>query len=200
MKKIVITFGVISGVVSSALMIGMLGLIDRIGFDYGEIVGYSMMVLSFLLVFFGIRAYRENVGHGSISFLRGLAVGMLIVVISTAFYVGTWEIIYFKFMPDFGEKYAAHVVEQARKSGATQQALDAKVKEMKEFKAMYDKPLFNVAFTFLEPLPVGLIMTLLSAAILRKKPKVEDVEESQTQTPGVSFGGFPSGAAERRID
>jgi Protein of unknown function (DUF4199) len=169
MKRIVLIFGIISGVISSAMMLSMLLVLDRIGFDKGEILGYTMMVVSFLMVFFGIRSYRENVGGGKISFGRAFSIGILITIISCAFYVITWEFVYFKIAPDFADKYAAYVVDKARTSGASEQAIDAKIEEMKQFKAMYDKPLFNAAITFMEPLPVGLLITLISAVILRKK-------------------------------
>ena len=172
MKKTVLTFGLISGGVSSVLMLSTVPFMDRIGFDKGAIVGYTAMVLSFLLVFFGIRSYRENVGDGQISFGRALSVGILITLISCLCYVVTWQIVYFNLMPDFFEKYTNYIVEQVRTSGASPQIIDAKIQEMKSFKALYDKPLFNAAFTFLEPLPVGLIITLISATILRRpKPK-----------------------------
>ena len=102
MKKTVLTFGLISGVVSSLLMLLTVPFIDRIGFDRGVFVGYTAIVLSFLLVFFGIRSYRENVGGGEITFGRAFTVGILITLISCAFYVLTWEVVYFKIMPDFG--------------------------------------------------------------------------------------------------
>jgi uncharacterized protein DUF4199 len=133
------------------------------------VIGYTTIVLSFLLVFFGIRSYRENVGGGSISFGRALAVGMLITLISCTFYVITWEIIYFKLMPDFAEKFTNYAVEQVRASGAGQAAIDAKIQEMKALTAMLNNPLLNAAMTFLEPFPIGLIITVISAAILRKK-------------------------------
>lgn len=176
MKKTVLTFGLISGAILSLMMLGTLPFLDKIGFDKGEIIGYTTMVLSFLLVFFGIRSYRENVGGGAISFGRAFSVGILITLIGCLCYVVTWEIIYFKLMPGFAEKYVSHIVEQLRASGASQQMIDAKIEEMKGFKAMYDNPLINSAISFLEPLPVGLIMTLISAAILRKRPGRDDRE------------------------
>ena len=169
MKKTVLTFGLISGVMSSLMMLATLPFIDALGFDRGAIVGYSAIVLSFLLVFFGIRSYRENVGDGRITFGRGFAVGILITVISCVFYVATWEVIYFKFMPDFGDKYADYMVTQAKAAGASQAAIDAKVKEGKALKTMLDKPLVNAAMTFTEPFPIGLLVTLISAAALRKR-------------------------------
>lgn len=172
MKKTVVTFGLISGAVSSVLMLFTALLLDRIGFDQGVIVGYTAIVLSFLLVFFGVRSYRENVGGGQITFGRALSVGLLITLISCACYVVTWEIVYFKLWPGFAEKYTNYVVEQVRASGASQQVIDAKLEEMKAMKALYDNPLINAAVTFLEPLPIGLLVSLISAAILRRrKPK-----------------------------
>jgi hypothetical protein len=91
------------------------------------------------------------------------------VLISTACYVIAWEIVYFNFLPDFVDKYAAHMIEQVKASGASQEAIQAKLQEMKRFKELYNNPFFNAAVTFLEPLPVGIIITLISAAILRKR-------------------------------
>src|SRR5258708_29795765 len=104
MKKTVVTFGLISGVICSLMMVVTVPFADRIGFDKGAIVGYTAIVLSFLLVFFGIRSYRDNVGNGQITFSKAFAVGVSITVISCIFYVVTWEILYFSFLPDFIDK------------------------------------------------------------------------------------------------
>ncbi|HXU39357.1 MAG TPA: DUF4199 domain-containing protein [Blastocatellia bacterium] len=169
MKKTVLTFGLIGGAIMAAMMYATLPFMDKIGFDKGEIVGYTTMILAFMLVFFGIRSYRENVSGGRITFGRAFAVGLLITLVACVCYVVAWEILYFKFMPDFADKYASYVVEKARAAGASQQAIDAQVQQMNSFKAMYANPFINVALTFAEPLPIGLIVTLISAAILRKK-------------------------------
>ena len=171
MKKTVLTFGLISGAVAALLMASTVPFMHRIGFDKGLIVGYTGIVVSLLFVPFGIRSYRENVGGGSITFGRAFAIGILITLISCICYVLAWEIIYFNFLPDFAEKYTAFMVEKARASGASQQAIEATRQEMKNMKAMLDNPLINGAMTFIEPFPVGLIITLISAAILRKKPR-----------------------------
>jgi Protein of unknown function (DUF4199) len=80
-----------------------------------------------------------------------------------------WLIFYYNFMPDFFEKYAAHVIEQARASGASAAAIQAQTQETDQMKQLVKNPLIHAAFVFLEPFPVGLIITLISAAILRKK-------------------------------
>jgi hypothetical protein len=119
MKKTVVTFGLISGGISAGMLLATVPLADKIGFDRGELLGYTVIVLSALLIFFGVRSYRENASGGRLTFGRGFAVGILITLLSSVFYVATWEIVYFKFMPDFAEKYAAHEIERAKSSGAS---------------------------------------------------------------------------------
>src|SRR5688500_7870951 len=169
MRKTVLTFGLIAGVILSVMMLATLPFLDRIGFDRGEVIGYTTMVLAFLLVYFGVRSYRDNVAGGSVGFGRAFTVGSLIVLIASACYVLTWQVIYFKITPDFGEKMQAYVVEQARASGDTPEEIQQKTAEMEEFLERYQNPLFNAAITFREPLPVGLIFALVSAGILSRR-------------------------------
>jgi uncharacterized protein DUF4199 len=169
MKKTVLAFGLISGAISAATMLATIPFVDKVGWEKGEILGYTTIVLSALMVFFGVRSYRENVAGGRLTFGCGFVVGILITLIASACYVGTWEIVYYKFMPDFGEKYAAHMVERAKASGASQQKVDETERQAKQFKQMYGNPVINVALTFMEVFPIGLAVTALSAGILRKK-------------------------------
>jgi len=175
-KKTVLTFGIIGGVVISVLMAATVPFADQIGFDNGVVVGYTTMLVAFLLVFFGIKSYRDNVGGGEISFGRAFNVGILITLITCVFYVVTWEIIYFNFLPDFAEKYGNYLIEKSRASGATPEQITQELEKIKEMKALLDNPWLGPAIIFIsEPLPVGLIMTLISAAILRKRRKQVEV-------------------------
>ncbi|HEY4839123.1 MAG TPA: DUF4199 domain-containing protein [Candidatus Acidoferrales bacterium] len=176
MKKTVITFGLISGAISSALMLGTTSFVDRIGFDKGYILGYTAIVLSFLLVYFGIRSYRDNVAEGHITFGKAFAVGICITLISCVFYVATWELLFKTMFPDFMDKYAAYTISKAQASGLSAQALQAQIAEMQQMKVMYANPLYNVLLTFIEPFPVGLAITLLSAAVLRRKARPESAQ------------------------
>jgi len=177
MQKTILKFGLISGVLSSVMMCSTLPFADQIGHGrYGYLVGYTTIVLSFLLVFFGIRSYRENIGNGQITFGRAFSIGIAITLISCLFYVITWEILYFNFMHNFMDNYNAHAIAQLKASGADPAAIQVKLEQMKKFKEMYENPLFNAAVTLLEPLPVGLVMTLLSAGILRRKAPAERAE------------------------
>jgi hypothetical protein len=171
MKKIVLIFGLISGLISTAMMFLTLPLVSNgtVNNHNGEVIGYTAIFLSFLLVFFGIRSYRENAGGGSITFGRGFKVGILITLISCVFYVASWEIIYFKIMPDFPDKYAAQQIASMKEKGASATEIAEMQKKLVAMKAMYANPAMNVAITFIEPFPVGLIVTLVSAGILRKR-------------------------------
>jgi hypothetical protein len=168
MKKIILVFGLISGAISSALMIVTVPFADRIG--HSLFLGYATMVASFLLVYFGIRSYRDNASAGSITFGKAFAIGICITLISCAMYVLTWEVIYFNFMHDFMDKYNAHVIAKLQESGATAAAVQAKMQQLNAFKKSYENIFFNMAMTFIEPFPVGLLITLISSAVLRKKP------------------------------
>ena len=171
MKKTVLTFGLIGGAVIAVLTLVTLPFSKQLGYDKSLIIGYTVIVLSFLMVYFGIRSYRDNIGGGTISFGRAFAVGALIVLITSICYVVNWEIMYFKFMPNFVNDYSNYMVEKMRAAGSSQQAIDAKLQEMKQLKQMLDNPFLNAAMSFIEPLPVGLIITLISSLILRKRGK-----------------------------
>ena len=179
MKKIILTFGLISGALISLMMGLTVPFQDKLG--HGYLIGYTTIVLSMLLSYFGIRSYRDNVGNGQITFGKAFAVGISITVISCLCYVVTWEIIYFNFMPDFMDKYGTQVLQKMQSSGATAAAIQQKSEEINKLKIMYKNPLFNAAMTFIEPFPVGLVITLISAAVLRKRP-----QSQPAQTPAVA--------------
>jgi hypothetical protein len=171
MKKTVLTFGLISGAIISTMMLAVLPFQDAIGFDRGEIIGYTSMVLAFLLIFFGVRSYRDNVAGGTIRFGRAFTVGALIAAVASLCYVATWEVIYFRLAPDFTAKYQAHALEKARARGESEEAIARRKAQMDKFAVMYSKPAINAAITFLEPLPVALVVALISAGVLSRRRK-----------------------------
>jgi uncharacterized protein DUF4199 len=176
MKRIVLTFGLISGAVLAAMLIITMPFADKIGFGTGGmILGFTTMILAFLLVFFGIRSYRETVGNGEISFFKALGVGLLIMVVANLCYVVTWEIIYFNFLPEFGPKYTAHAIETVRASGKSPEEIAREIEKVKWMMNLYNNSvLFSAAVSFIEPTPVGIPMTLISALLLRKRRKQEE--------------------------
>jgi hypothetical protein len=169
MRKIVVTFGLISGAISSLMMIAVVTFGGRIGFDRGAIIGNTSIVLSFLMVFVGIRTYRDNIGDGQITFLKAFAVGLSITLISCILYVVTWEVIYYNFLPGFWDAYGAHLVQKLTASGASPAAIQAKLEQVRKYKELYKNPFFNAVLTFIHPFPIGLVITLFSALVLRRK-------------------------------
>jgi hypothetical protein len=173
MKKTVLTFGLISGVMISVLMGGSLLIANRIGLGHSMVLGYTMMVASFLLIYFGVRSYRDDTLGGQISFGRAFACGILIALITTVCYVAMWEIVYFNFIPHFMDSYFAAQIQKVQSSGLDPATTAARVAAIQRAQQSYQNPLINVAYTFMEPLPVGLIIALVSAAILRRKGAAE---------------------------
>ena len=175
MKRTVLTFGLISGAIISAMLLVTAHYRDAIGFDKGEVIGYTSMVLAFLLIYFGVRQYRDNVAGGTVGFGRALAVGALIAVVASACYVATWQVIYYKLAPDFMTQYQEHIINEARAEGQTEEAIARKKAEMDKFARLYDNPAINAAITFIEPLPVALIVALVSAGVLSRKKTTNPV-------------------------
>jgi hypothetical protein len=173
MKKTVLTFGLISGVMISVLMGGSLLVANKLGSVHSMLLGYTMMVASFLLIYFGIRSYRDNNLGGQISFGRAFACGILIALVTTVFYVAMWEILYFNFMPHFMDSYFAAQIHRVQSAGLDPATTAARVAAIEHSQQLYQNPLVNMAYTFIEPFPVGLIMTLISAALLRRKGPAE---------------------------
>jgi hypothetical protein len=173
MKKTVLTFGLIAGAIISVLMGGSLLLADKIGSGHSMAVGYTIMVASFLLIYFGIRSYRDNDLGGQISFGRAFACGILITLVTTACYVAMWEVLYFNFRPHFMDGYFAAQIHKVQSSGLDPATIATQVAAIQRSAQLYQNPFVNMAYTFIEPFPVGLVITLVSAAVLRRKAPVE---------------------------
>jgi hypothetical protein len=169
MKKIILTFGLVSGVVLSAMMVLTLPLHDRIGNDAALVVGYTTMVAASIAIYFGVRRYRDAVAGGTVSFGRAFLVGAAIACVSSACYTATWEVVYFNFKSDYLTNYQAHELERARQRGATPAELAKKQEEFAALAKLYANPVVNSAMTFMEPLPVGLLVALISAGVLRRR-------------------------------
>jgi hypothetical protein len=171
MKRIVWTFGLIAGAIMAVMLVVTIPLEKQIG-GTGEVIGYTTMILAFLMVYFGIRTYRDQVMGGVIGFGRAFKVGLWITLIASACYVTTWEVLYYTVFPDFAEKYAERAVAKAKAKGETDAQVEARRVEMAKFAASYKNPVVNIGYTFLEVFPVGLIVVLVSAGILsRARPQ-----------------------------
>lgn len=173
MKKNIIIYGLIAGIVVSISMLFTFNYISHcegnVDYNTSMLIGYASMLVSFSLVFVGIRNYRNQYNGGVISFGKAFKIGILIVLIASTIYVLAWLIDCFFFIPDFAEKYSAHQLDQLKAGGASQAEIDKQAKEMANFVRMYKNPFFNAMMTYVEILPVGLIVTLISSIVLKKK-------------------------------
>src|ERR1700761_651299 len=171
MKKDVWKYGLGSGLVLAVAMALTVPFEHRIGARWGMAVGYTIMVLSFLIVCVGVKHYRDVECGGSITFGRAFAAGALMMLIACICYVAMWEALNATVERNFAHDYAASMVKRAQNSGLQGAALEAKIAEAHKFEVMYSNPLYRMSMTLLEPLPVGLVMALVTAGILRRKPE-----------------------------
>ena len=172
MRKIVITYGLISGAIITCLFLISMYLWSKgiITFDNGEYFGYGSMLVALSMVFFGIKSYRDNQNRKSIGFWKGAQVGILISLLASFVYAAGWEV-YMQTNPEntFFDKYTEHYIGKLKEKGALQEEIDKTTNEMASMKVMYNNPIIRFGMTLMEILPVGMIVTLLSAAILRRK-------------------------------
>jgi hypothetical protein len=169
MKKTALTFGLTSGAAHVAMTAITIPFLYSHRFTMADVLGYSAIVLSALFVFFGIRSYRQRTHDGRMTFGRGLAVGILITLVSCAFNVVAFEALYFKVLPDFGDKWSACMVERARAKGGSDQDIVDAAKNAQTFKKLFDNPATNALVNFATTFPIGLVAAAVSAAILRKR-------------------------------
>jgi hypothetical protein len=173
MKKNILVYGVIAGILVSVFMLFSVNYISHcegnVDYETSMLIGYASMLVALSLVYVGIRNYRDKYNGGVISFGKAFKTGILIVLIASTIYVVAWLIDSTFFLTDFADKYAAHMLAELKATGASQAEIDKQAKEMAGFVEMSKNPLFNAAMTYLEILPVGLIVTLISSLILKRK-------------------------------
>jgi len=173
MKKNIVIYGSIAGIVVSTLMLFITNYISHcegnVDYDTSMLIGYASMLIALSLVFVGIRNYRNKYNGGVISFGKAFKIGLFMVLVASTIYVAAWLIAYFFFIPDFFEKYSAQMLDKLRTGGASQMEIEKQTREMANLAVMYKNPLYNAAMTYMEILPVGLIVTLISSLILRRR-------------------------------
>lgn len=165
MRKIVLVFGLIIGTILCANMIVMVNMMySQTDFKGNDVVGYAALIVLFSLIFFGVRNYRNKELSGVISFGKAFQTGALIALVASTMYVVIWLFYYYLFVPDFIDVYTSYVLKNC-----TEADVPAKAAEMANFKEMYQNPFFVVLITYSEVLPIGLVVALISALILKSK-------------------------------
>ena len=133
-------------------------------------LGYGSMIVAFAFIFVGIKNYRDKYSNGVITFGKAFIIGLYIALIGSTVYVGAWLVDFYCFMPDFMDKYVAHTLSQAKAHGASTAEIAKQKASMASYIEMYKSPFGVIILTYIEVLPVGLIIALIAALILRKKP------------------------------
>lgn len=178
MRKTVLLYGLAAGVLAVAFMLATLPYIGDARYQIADVLGYTSIVLSALVVFFGIRSYRHSLYGGRLTFWRALAVGVLITLVSCVIQVVAFEWIYFKAMPSFGDKFVLCMVERARDAGASDAEILRTADRATDLKKLYDQPLANAALTFATSFPIGLVVAVVSALILRTRRRPQPINPS----------------------
>jgi ethanolamine transporter EutH len=171
MKKNVIVFGLIAGLIVSTLMVlSMARCYSDPNLEHSMLIGYASMVLAFSFIFVGIKNYRDKYNDGLITFGKAFKIGLYISLIASTIYVIVWMVDYYVFMPDFMDKYVFQAMREAKAGGASPAELAEKAKDLAENQKLYKNPIMVVLFTYMEILPVGILISFFAALILKRKP------------------------------
>jgi hypothetical protein len=168
MLRTIIKYGVIAG-----LVVGGFEFATFVAFSgmpplkYGMLIGYTTMLVALSAVFVGIKRHRDVDRGGVIGFWQAFAIGLGISFIAGIFYVIAWEVVQAMTHMDFGGAYANAIIASEKAKGASAEALARLSAEMEDFKVQYANPMFRLPMTFVEIFPVGVLVSLVSAGLLR---------------------------------
>lgn len=175
MRKIVWTFGIIAGLITVAMFIvNMPADGEAMDFENGMLYGYVTMLIALSTIFFAAAQYRKKYTEGHLKFGKAFLIGLYISLIAAAIYTLGWEIYYTNFATDFVEQYVEFQREQLIESGLSADEVDSQMADQEQSMALYkENRFFRMGMTFLEIFPVGLLVSLIVAAIfaLFLKPK-----------------------------
>lgn len=134
---------------------------------WGEIAGYLILLVALSAVFVAIKRHRDRELGGVIRFWPAFGLGLGISAVASLFYTASWELAVAVTQIDFAASYANFLIDQEAAKGASAETLAKLRTEMDQFKVMYANPLFRLPMTFLEIFPVGVLVSLVSAGLLR---------------------------------
>lgn len=171
MKKISVIYGLIGGIIVSAFMALTIPNMDAdTDMTLSMFMGFASMIVALSTVFLGIKKYRDVHLNGVISFGKAFLIGLYISLIASTMYVLTWMVISDLYMPDFMENYVEAQLKAFEQSAATSEEVSQKREELKAMAESYKNPVIKALYTYMEIFPVGLIITLISSLILKRKP------------------------------
>lgn len=167
MTRIILIFGIAAGLIVTVPMDLLLANAESGSGAHSLFTGYLMMVLALSLIFFGVKRLRDRELGGAIRFVPALLAGLGISVVASVIYVIGWEITLAVTNFAFVDTYSTAAIEAARAKGASAADVAVVVAQMDEFRRQYANPLIRLSFTFIEIFPVGCLISVISAALLR---------------------------------
>lgn len=181
MKKSVLIYGSVLGIILAGSIFYLTSMVCNNPYhESNDLLGYAAQIIVFSLIFFGVRNYRNKFSGGIISFGKALKTGLLITLVGTSMYVVVWLFYYYLFVPDFLDYYFAHELYMLERNGADAERLARKIEQQRDFREMYQNPPFVILITYLEILPPGILVSLVSALILKRKSKKENPGTPET--------------------
>lgn len=173
MKKTILIYGFIAGLIVTLMMLyGTYSCYSDPNFKASEIFGFAGMLVAFIFIFLGIKNFRDHQNDGVISFGKAFKIGALIALVASTCYVAVWLIEYYVFFPDFMDKFITTSIKNAQESGKSAVELTAITKQMNQYREWYKNPILVLLMTYMEILPIGLVVALLSSMILKKKKAI----------------------------
>lgn len=170
MTPVILRYGIFAGlIVSLPWLVYMLTLPADGKMHHSMLLGYTLMLLAFSMVFVGIKHHRDKTLGGVITFGKALLVGLGISAVASLMYVIGWEICMAFSKYDFIEAYSKFILDEARSQGAGPAEMEQAARQAADFATMYRNPLYRMSFTFIEIFPVGILVSLISAALLRNR-------------------------------
>ncbi len=175
MKRLILRYGLLGGLIVAAVMATATLYCYGTGrFEGSMVLGYASMLLAFSLIFVAVKQLRDRHYGGAISFGKAFKTALLVTLVTSTVYVVAWLICYYFFMPDFMEKYTAYMNQKAATDGSTAAEIASQKEQMSMYAKMYKNPVFVVLLTYVEILPVGILVSVIAALILKRKAKPGD--------------------------
>ena len=164
MKNNIFKNGIFGGIIVSIVMMAMTYFMKtHPNQEPNPVIGFTSMLLAFIFVILGIKQERVS-NDNTLTFGKAFLTGLGISFVISTIYVLVWLVIYYNFFPDFMEKYSQIVLNNTQP-----EVLAAKIAEMNQMKEWYKNPIMVILLTFMEILPIGILVSLISAIILKKK-------------------------------
>jgi hypothetical protein len=168
MLRFILSYGAVAGLLVGAPLSAVTLLMSgQAMMQYGMLVGYLIMLIGLSAVFFAIKRHRDIDLGGVIKFWPALALGLGVSGVAGVIYVIAWDASCAIAHADFAGAYAKAMIAEQQAKGVSGAPLERFKTEMAQFKIQYANPLYRWAMTFAEIFPVGVIVSLVSAGLLR---------------------------------